>query len=276
MSAKNQTKKKTVSDSVKKTSKTNVNKKNVKSTSKNTVSKKSASKKITNNGIKKVNKNNNIKEEIKKEQDLKSVIIPTLIMIITFFFLIVGATYAYFSVSTTISGGSSKINTTVESVGVSMLKTGNNLSLNLTLVDMMKNNKDVTYYATADGVPSTTENSEIIGTAEVDGNGIMNCNYELEVNASGINNMYTAFQKMSTKSVDQLVLNVDGIEYDLYNVSFPLIINGTLENVQDGLPKDIVASFKIVNKSDIDQSGIAGTDIVLSFSVNEYNCEIVG
>ena len=234
MSIKNQTKKKTVSDSVKKTSKTNVNKKNVKSTSKNTVSKKT-----TNNSIKKVNKNITIKEEIKKEQDLKSVIIPTLIMIITFFFLIVGATYAYFSVSTTISGGSSKINTTVESVGVSTLKTGNNLSLNLTLVDMMKNNK-------------------------------------LEVNATGTNNMYTAFQKMSTKSVDQLVLNVDGIEYDLYNVSFPLIINGTLENVQDGLPKDIVASFKIVNKSNIDQSGIAGTDIVLSFSVNEYNCEIVG
>lgn len=271
MSAKNQTKKKTVSDSVKKTSRTAGNKKNAKSTSKNTTSKKT-----TNNNIKKVNKNITIKEEVKKEQDLKSIIIPTLIMIITFFVLIVGATYAYFSVSTSVSGGSSKINTIAETAGISTLRTGNNLSLNLTLVDMMKNNNDVTYYATVDGTPSTTENTEIIGVAEVDGNGIMNCSYELEVTTSGTNNMYTAFQNMSTKSTGQLVLNVAGIEYDLYSVTFPLNISGTLENVQEGSSKDIKASFRIVNKSNIDQSGIAGTDIVLSFSINEYKCEIVG
>lgn len=216
---------------------------------------------------------NNITDDTK---DLKMLVIPTLLMVITFFLLIVGATYAYFSVSTTSNSASSSVNTKAENVGISTLKTGNNLSLNLTLVDMMQSTNDITYYATLTGTPSTSEVSEVIGTAEVDGNGVMKCDYELIVNLSGTNNMYTAFKNMSTKSVGQLVLNVSGTDYDLYNETFPLTINGTLENVKDEFPKNISASFRIVNKKDADQSKLAGTDIVISFSVNDYKCQIVG
>ena len=233
---------------------------------------KKVSKKIEEN---KIIKNDNVETKV-EIKDMKTIVIPTLLMVITFFILIVGATYAYFNVSTTVSGGSTKVYTDVETVGVSTLRTGNNLSLNLTLVDMMQSSNDKVYYASLNGIPSTTEISEVIGTAEVDGNGVMKCTYELVVNSSGTKNMYTAFQNMSTKSEGQLVLNIAGIDYDLYNVTFPLSIEGTLENVKEGASKDIKASFKIVNKSDVDQSKLAGTDIILSFSVKEYECEIVG
>ena len=290
MSTKNQTKSKTESKVVKSTKKKIESKNTVKKTGnskkttnikKNPTIKNSVNKKVNNKKVsKKIEENKIIKNdnvETKVEiKDMKTIVIPTLLMVITFFILIVGATYAYFNVSTTVSGGSTKVYTDVETVGVSTLRTGNNLSLNLTLVDMMQSSNDKVYYASLNGIPSTTEISEVIGTAEVDGNGVMKCTYELVVNSSGTKNMYTAFQNMSTKSEGQLVLNIAGIDYDLYNVTFPLSIKGTLENVKEGASKDIKASFKIVNKSDVDQSKLAGTDIILSFSVKEYECEIVG
>ena len=290
MSTKNQTKSKTESKVVKSTKKKVESKNTVKKTGnskkttnikKNPTIKNSVNKKVNNKTVSKkieenkIIKNDNVETNV-EIKDMKTIVIPTLLMVITFFILIVGATYAYFNVSTTVSGGSTKVYTDVETVGVSTLRTGNNLSLNLTLVDMMQSSNDKVYYASLNGVPSTTEISEVIGTAEVDGNGVMKCTYELVVNSSGTKNMYTAFQNMSTKSEGQLVLNIAGIDYDLYNVTFPLSIEGTLENVKEGASKDIKASFKIVNKSDVDQSKLAGTDIILSFSVKEYECEIVG
>ena len=290
MSTKNQTKSKTESKVVKSTKKKVESKNTVKKTGnskkttnikKNPTIKNNVNKKVNNKTVSKkieenkIIKNDNVETNV-EIKDMKTIVIPTLLMVITFFVLIVGATYAYFNVSTTVSGGSTKVYTDVETVGVSTLRTGNNLSLNLTLVDMMQSSNDKVYYASLNGVPSTTEISEVIGTAEVDGNGVMKCTYELVVNSSGTKNMYTAFQNMSTKSEGQLVLNIAGIDYDLYNVTFPLSIKGTLENVKEGASKDIKASFKIVNKSNVDQSKLAGTDIILSFSVKEYECEIVG
>lgn len=218
----------------------------------------------------------NTKNQTNKNENIKIMVLPTLLMMITFFVLIAGATYAYFNVTSTFIGGSSKINSSVESVGVSNLKTGNNLSLNLSRVDMMKNTNDITYYATQNGLPTTNVNNEVIATAEVKGNGIMDCSYELNVDVNGTNNMYAAFREMITKSTNQLVLNVAGVDYDLFNVTFPLTITGKLNGVKEGTSKDIFASFRIINRSNVDQSGIAGTDIELSFSVNRYTCEIVG
>lgn len=206
----------------------------------------------------------------------KNLIISTIIVIIMFFVLIVGATYAYFSVGITSDNAATKVNTSAESVGLSTLKTGNNLNLNLTLVDMMKKESDVAYYATVEGDPSTMEHVEIIGTAEVNGNGIMNCTYELEVNHSGTNNMLNAFNEMAGKSINQLILNIDNTDYDLFNNSFPIVVSGNLNGVEEGNPQNIMASFKIVNRSDIDQSALSGTDIKLSFTVNDFDCELVG
>lgn len=204
------------------------------------------------------------------------IIIPTLFAIIIFVFLIIGSTYAYFTMNATFTGGSTNVNFQAENVGISKLQAGNNLKLNLSLTDMMKKNNNVTYYATLDGTPSTIENSEVIAIASVEGNGTMKCNYNLGVTVSGTNNMYDAFTSMKNKSENQLILNIDGQDYDLYDMEFPYSITGTLNNISEGNSKNITASFRLVNRYDLDQSDLGGKDLTLSFSVISYECSIVG
>lgn len=204
-----------------------------------------------------------------------TIIIPMIIVILTFVLLIVGSAYAYFTANNSI-GGSTNINTEFESVGISKLASKNNLKLNVTLVDMMKKDNNINYYATLDGTPSTSENSEVIATASVEGNGKMNCNYTLEVTVNGTNNMYEAFKNMTNKSAGQLILNVDGKDYDLYKVTFPLTITGTINDLSENNSKDIKASFRIVNRKDIDQSNLANKDLTLSFNAKLFTCSLVG
>lgn len=241
--------------------KTNAKKKN-NSTSKSDV------KKNTKNAAK---TNSTANAKIKKDK----IIIPMIIVILTFVLLIVGSAYAYFTANNSI-GGSTNINTEFESVGISKLASKNNLKLNVTLVDMMKKDNNINYYATLDGTPSTSENSEVIATASVEGNGKMNCNYELEVTVNGTNNMYEAFKNMENKSDEQLILNVDGEDYDLFNVTFPLTITGTINDLSENNSKDIKASFRIVNRKDIDQSNLANKDLTLSFNAKLFTCSLVG
>lgn len=241
--------------------KTNAKKKN-NSTSKSDV------KKNTKNAAK---TNSTANAKIKKDK----IIIPMIIVILTFVLLIVGSAYAYFTANNSI-GGSTNINTEFESVGISKLASKNNLKLNVTLVDMMKKDNNINYYATLDGTPSTSENSEVIATASVEGNGKMNCNYTLEVTVNGTNNMYEAFKNMTNKSAGQLILNVDGKDYDLYNVTFPLTITGTINDLSENNSKDIKASFRIVNRKDIDQSNLANKDLTLSFNAKLFTCSLVG
>lgn len=206
----------------------------------------------------------------------KKIAIPLIIIIITLVVLVMGATYAYFSNGTLLDGNAIKVDTTAESVGVATLSSGKNLILELRPKDMMQSSETINYYATLDGIPSTEENSEIIATASVKGNGVMNCQYKLYASITANNNMYTAFKNMNSKSRDQLVLTVDGIQYDFYDVTFPMTISGTIEGIKEGTSKDIYASFMLANRSDIDQEDLKATDLKITFSVNQFKCNIVG
>lgn len=251
-------------------------KKNTKTTT-NTKTKSKTNTKSSTKSSTKVNVKSNTKVNTKKITEINkdTIIIPMIIVILTFVLLIVGSAYAYFTANNSI-GGSTNINTEFESVGISKLASKNNLKLNVTLVDMMKKDNNINYYATLDGTPSTSENSEVIATASVEGNGKMNCNYTLEVTVNGTNNMYEAFKNMTNKSAGQLILNVDGKDYDLYNVTFPLTITGTINDLSENNSKDIKASFRIVNRKDIDQSNLANKDLTLSFNAKLFTCSLVG
>ena len=207
----------------------------------------------------------------------KKLVISTLIMVMTLVVLVMGATYAYFSADHTISSNTTKIESNIESVGIVSLSAGTDLKLNISAVQMMQQTGDVNYYATVSGTPQVgTENSVAIATADVEGNGTMSCSYTIKATLTGTNNMYTAFTGMTTKSAGQLVLTVDGTEYDFFNTSFPKTITGTFSGLKEGSPQNIMSSFKVVNKSSIDQSNLAGTDLTITFTVESLNCSIVG
>ena len=214
------------------------------------------------------------KSVIKKR--LNGLLIPTLLMTFTLITLVVGATYAYFKVNVTNDVSTVKVSATTDSVGIVSLSAGDDLKLELTAAQMMQMTSDTNYYATISGNPTTDENNVAIATASVEGNGTMNCEYELSTSLSGKNNMYNAFSNMTGKSAGQLVLTINDTDYDLYDTIFPVTISGTLEGLNENTSKDIMASFKVVNKRSVNQNNLAGTDLTISFSVSKFDCDIVG
>lgn len=204
----------------------------------------------------------------------KKVIISTIIMVIVLVFLIVGASYAYFTSTVSNDSKTTNANVNTSAASTATLVSKDNLSLNLTREQMMNKGKNVTYYATTTGNPSTSETNVIIGVASVSGQDKMECDYSLALSYSGTNNMITAFSNMADKSDNQIILNVDGVDYDIFKTK-PSIINGTIKDLSSSSSKNIFASFRIVNRTDKNQTALSGTDITISFNMSKFTCKVV-
>ncbi len=204
-----------------------------------------------------------------------SVMLPTIIAIVTILVTCIGSTFAFFSMNATNNSTSTVVTTTTEGVGTASLLSGNNLTLNLTRDQMMKKDSDVAYYATPTGV-STDETSPLIARATATGETTFDCNYTIEVNVSGTNNMYTAFQGMAAKSEGQIVLTVGNNTYDFNTANlFPnnkLTINGTFTGVSASNEKTLTAQLKFVNKKEVLQTPLEGTDITFTFTSTAFSC----
>ena len=201
----------------------------------------------------------------------KKILLPTVIAVVTLIALVVGATYAYFSVATTNNFGTRTVTASAADVGSVALVAGSNLSMSLTAADMMNKGSDTIYYASASG-KTTTLTTANIATASVTGAGTFTCNYTLTVD-DNTSSMYDAFQNMSTKSAGQIVLSVNGTAYDFNTSSlFPKTISGTMAGLTASVSKNITAQLKVVNKTSIDQSDLAGTSITLTFKVTAFSC----
>lgn len=209
----------------------------------------------------------------KKEDFLNNPMIPLILGIITLIVLSIGATFAYFGITTGSSSSTTRTNTNVESVGsVNLNRINTNLYIHLTNESMSKRSNDVNYYASSSGI-TTTETVENIGEIVAIGNGNFNCEYDMSIQSSATNSMYTAFQNMSNKSSGQIILSVNDVNYDFNDSSlFPKVVHNTITGVTQGTPKYIKASLMIVNKKNIDQSALAGTDITISFTINNFSC----
>ena len=207
--------------------------------------------------------------ENKKEN--KKIIVPTIIAVITLVMLTIGATYAYFTVSATNSFGTKTITATTPAIGSVALTSETNLTMNVTASQMMAGSSDITYYASSNGT-TTTETTATIGTAKVTGEGTFSCDYTLTIDDNS-SSLYDAFQSMSTKSEGQIVLTVNGVEYD-FNTSnlFPKTISGTMNGLTSSKSQDITAQLKLVNKKSINQSALADKTLTLSFNVTNFKC----
>ena len=197
---------------------------------------------------------------------------PTIIAVVTLGILVIGSTFAYFLVDASNDFNTVSINSKFGAIGSVALSSGKNLSLNLSASDMMNKGSDVTYYATESGTPTSTETIVNIGTATVAGEGVYSCDYTLTMDDSS-NSMYDTFQQMAAKSAGQIVLNINGVNYD-FNESnlFSKTINGTLNYLTDDMPKNLKASLKLINQTSVDQNDLAGTDITISFNVTSFKC----
>ena len=216
-------------------------------------------------------------EKINVEKDNKKVVLLVGIVLSILVVLVFSATYAYFSVNTSNNFGNTTIDAAAESVGTVALN-GNsaNIRLNLSAVDMMKGENDITYWGTSDGTPSTTQNVVTIGSTEVTGAGYFNCTYTLNVTATGTNNMYTAFQGMSGKSTEQIVLKIGDTKYDFNTANlFPITINGILNGLSGSSSKSLTAEFYLVNKEGVIQDALEGKDLNITITATNFSCTAI-
>jgi hypothetical protein len=205
----------------------------------------------------------------------KKLIIYISIVSLSLLVLVIGASYAYFSFTSTNSFGSKSISASAPDVGSVTLITGSNLMLNLTGEQMMQKGSDVYYYASSSG-PTTTAGRTVIATATTSGVGTFKCNYTLEITKSATNDLYTAFQNWSNKSSGIIRLTIGTTSYDFNTANLftnnKITKTGTLGEIKSGSPSRIAALFYIVNKKSIDQNELKNKDITLTFSATEFTC----
>jgi len=204
----------------------------------------------------------------------KKILVPTIIGITFLIMLIIGTAYAYFSVNTRYDFSASASATTPAIGSVVLQGTNQTLSMDLTRSDMMSNNAG-TYYASFNG-KTKTPTEEVIGVASVDGEGTYTCDYTIKIDDNS-NSIYDKFQSMTGKSEGQIVLTVNGVDYD-FSISnlFPKTISGTLSGISESTPQNITAGLKFVNSSSIDQSALTDSNITLSFTTESFSCEADG
>ena len=203
----------------------------------------------------------------------KKILVPTIVAVISFISLTVGATWAYFSVETSKVTQTAKISAELSDVGNVALTGGSDISVSLTSSDMVNKGKDVTYYASASG-KTTSATSPVIATATAEGSGTFSCDYSIKIDDNATS-MYDAFQSMGTKSTGQIVLTVNNSSYDFNTKSlFPKTFTGTLSGITSTTSKNITAQLKVVNKYNVNQSALAGTSLKLTFTVQSFTCVV--
>lgn len=205
--------------------------------------------------------------------DTKKILAPTILAIVTLVLITVGATYAYFVVNTNTEKFTTRTaEASTPDMGSVALASGTNLSMSITAADMMQGSSDITYYASSTG-KTTTATTETIGTATVTGAGTFDCTYTLTVTDND-NSLYDAFQSFSGKSAGQIVLTVNGTDYDFNTAGlFPKTISGSFTGLKEGTNGTITASLKLVNKLEVKQNDLANKSITLSFAVSNFSCK---
>lgn len=206
--------------------------------------------------------------------ETKKVLVPTIIAVVTMIVLTFSATYAYFSVTTGVDSSNTNINMTTPAVGSVAIKSESNLTMDLSVTDMMDKGTDTIYYASKSG-KTTADTTETIGTVSVTGEGTYKCNYTLKITDND-DSVYDAFQSMSEKSEGQIVLTVNGVDYDFNTANlFPKVISGTISNLTETSPQYLTAKLKLVNKTGVNQNGLSNQNITLTFQFTEIVCNAV-
>jgi len=200
----------------------------------------------------------------------KKILVPTIIAVVTLILLVFGATYAYFTVGSTNNFGTKELNATVEGMAEDIIlqQVENELSLDVTRAMMSEDNAGTAYYASGSSTPAS------IAKISTTGEGTFTCTYKVSVTKSATNDLYTAFQGMSTKSANQLYLSINDSKYDFNTTSlFPITYNGTIRGVSKDTPQYITANLALLNKN-VNQNVLKGKDVTLTFSISNFNCEL--
>ncbi len=206
----------------------------------------------------------------------KKIILYASIVFLSLLVLVAGASYAYFSVTSTNSFGSKTISASAPQVGsVSLISDVTNVTATLSSEQMMLGNGGF-YYLNENGTFGLDTWSYVqLAHTQVTGPGTYNCSYTMNVSATGTNNLYTAFQNWENKSDTDIHFYINHKRYSFYTANlFPITYTGELNGITASKSNIIKAGFNIYNKGTVDQSVLKNKDITFTFTVNSFSCNI--
>ena len=228
----------------------------------------------------------------------KKILIPTIVAVVTLIVLVVGATYAYFTVGATNNFETRTIEASADSVGVVTLTSSeDNLYLNLPAHLMMKDaipegEDDVIYYATTDpdGLPTTEATKYTAATFTLTGEGTYECSVDYDLDISGT--MFEKAQELVDDYIAHIVISGYGYEFTHWLVSYSsgdevydddeCATNGKCTSnfkfkIGDSYGNEQKVSWisGIVNSSAIDQSVYAGTSMTAELDITNFSCTAI-
>lgn len=224
----------------------------------------------------------------------KKILIPTIVAVVTLVVLVVGATYAYFTVGAENNFETKTIEAKAESVGVVTLQGGSNLYLNIPAHLMMKDaipegELSVEYSAVTDPDALPQEGPSWTSFADISvSEGEFLCSIDYELNISGT--MIEASKNLDSDLVPWLRIwsEQDAAEFD----TLVIVIGGKSGDtcVSNGKcfgsfslmvdsygiwPTGIFMHMGFVNHADKDQTALAGTSVTVEVDVTDFSCTAV-
>lgn len=213
--------------------------------------------------------------------DKKNTMLLTVIAVATLLVAVVGATFAYFSVTATNNATNTTVTGSAESMGAITLTTNTSaLKLNLDATQMAQAKNGTSYYATVDGTASTTANSFDLATASVaDGDTKYDCEYSYKVTAS----ITTA---VTDGSDDDITVDFAGDSITSAKKSYTLKeilaagdtgveIAGKFTQLTAGTDQKITVSSKLTNVNE-EQNGLAGNGYTITLAPSStFTCTAV-
>ena len=215
-------------------------------------------------------------------------IVLTIIGIATLLAAVVGATFAFYSITQTGDVTSTNVTGQTEGLGGTTLSNPTqDLHINLSTIDMNKANEGKTYYSTKNSTENykETEEYEIITKAEVSGGDVGSkylCNSNLKIEVDDTSTMKDAIVagdgKVKIKPSDNVTIGT--LEYDLKTlidatngITLPVvykITKATEDNAQES-----ISAVMSINNTTSDQIGLAGKTLKVKLSVSEFGCNPV-
>ena len=175
-----------------------------------------------------------------------------ILSIIGVLIILVGGTYAYFNINTSVSSNGAKVTGTVNDLGTPTIKTvTSNLYLNLNGGLMSEDKAGTTYFANSDSSGTALTENPNYTLAEIsltNGTKVLDCTYNFKVTA-------TVNKSITDGSDSDIKVEVAGKKMTLKELldagTTGIIISGKVKNLTNGDKKIIVASSSVTNTENL-------------------------
>ena len=205
--------------------------------------------------------------------DKKNTMLLTVIAVATLLVAVVGATFAYFSVTGTNDAKTTVVTTEAEEVGtVALTNPTSAMSITLTAADMASAKQGTPYYATttdANYVTSAENNQVALATVtggETDTK--YTCTFNLNVVVDGT-------MKESLVAGDAKIVFSGALEEESDLTTVAASRSVTFSNLTGTATTEDVKAYVVFNNTTVNQNAVAGKTLTVTLSNSDFTCDTV-